>query len=140
MKRTASARWNGDLKQGKGTLTTQSGTLSNTPYAFTMRFGEEKGTNPEELIGAAHAGCFTMALSGALSSAGHVPEQLDTKATVTLELVDGNQTITSSHLECTGRVPGIDKATFDAIAEKIRAGCIVSRALTAKISLSTVLL
>src|SRR6202048_3508891 len=115
MKRTASAVWNGDLKQGKGTLSTPSGVLKETPYSFSTRFENGIGTNPEELIAAAHAGCFTMALSAALGRAGFTPEKLATNATVTLEQVSGNWTISTVDLQLTGRVPGIDGKKFDEI-------------------------
>src|SRR5260370_1252689 len=116
MKRIASATWLGDLKQGKGTLTTQSGVLKDTPYSFTARFENGIGTNPEELIAAGHAGCFTMALSAFLGTAGFTPEKLATQATLTLEQVQGNWTITAIHLELTARVPGIGREKFDEIA------------------------
>src|SRR5437870_3351612 len=117
MKRTASAVWNGDLKQGKGTLTTQGGVLDKTPYSFAARFEQGVGTNPEELIAAAHAGCFTMQLSAFLSEAGFAPEELSTKATLTFEQVDGTWTITTIHLDLSARVPGIDAAKFEELAD-----------------------
>jgi len=135
MKRTASAAWTGDLKQGKGTLSTQSGVLKQTPYSFSTRFENAAGTNPEELIAAAHAGCFTMALSAALGRAGVTPERLATDATVTLEQVSGNWTITTVDLQLTARVPGIDAKKFNEIAADAKANCPVSRVLNAKISL-----
>ena len=135
MKRTASAAWSGDLKQGKGALTTQSGVLKETPYSFSTRFENGIGTNPEELIAAAHAGCFTMALSAALGRAGFTPQKLVTNATVTLEQVSGNWTISTVDLQLTGRVPGIDAKKFDEIAADAKANCPVSRVLNAKISL-----
>jgi lipoyl-dependent peroxiredoxin len=135
MKRTASAAWSGDLKQGKGALTTQSGVLKETPYSFSTRFENGIGTNPEELIAAAHAGCFTMALSAALGCAGFTPQKLATNATVTLEQVSGNWTISAVDLQLTGRVPGIDAKKFDEIAADAKANCPVSRVLNAKISL-----
>ncbi len=140
MERKASARWNGDLKQGKGVLSTESGTLSDTQYAFSSRFENGKGTNPEELIGAALAGCFSMALSNALASAGHEPKEVKTEARVTLEKVEEKMSITTIHLNTTGRVPGLDQATFDSMVEKTREGCIISRALTAKIVVEAKLL
>jgi lipoyl-dependent peroxiredoxin len=136
MKRTASAVWNGDLKKGKGTLSTQSGVLKQTQYSFSTRFENGIGTNPEELIAAAHAGCFTMALSSFLGAAGFTPDELTTQATVSLEQVDGNWTITAIQLDLRGRVPGIDRAQFDEIADKAKAGCPVSRVLKAEISLT----
>jgi osmotically inducible protein OsmC len=135
MKRTASARWTGDLKQGKGTLTTPSGVLSETPYSFTTRFEDAKGTNPEELIAAAHAGCFTMALSAFLGRAGFTPQQLATQATLTLEQVQGNWTITTIHLEVNARVPNIGREKFVEIAADAKANCPVSRLLKATITL-----
>ena len=137
MKRTASAVWNGDLKTGKGSLSAPGGVLNKTPYSFTSRFENGAGTNPEELIAAAHAGCFTMALSAALGQAGFVPQELSTKATLALEQVSGNWTITTIHLDLTGRVPGIDAAKFEAIARDAKANCPVSRVLKAEITLST---
>src|SRR5580704_7885783 len=116
MKRTASAIWNGDLKQGKGTISTQSGVLKDTAYSFTTRFESGVGTNPEELIAAAHAGCFTMALSAFLGRAGFTPEKLSTQATLSLEQVQGNWTITGVHLDTTARVPGIGPEKFAEIA------------------------
>jgi len=136
MKRTASAEWNGDLKQGKGLLQTQSGVLKQTPYSFSTRFENGIGTNPEELIAAAHAGCFTLALSAALGKAGFTPEKLATQASLTLEQVEGNWTITTIHLDLTGRVPGINAQRFSDIAADAKANCPVSRVLKANISLS----
>lgn len=136
MKRTASAVWQGDLKQGKGTLSTESSVLDKAQYSFSTRFENGRGTNPEELIAAAHAGCFTMALSAALGKAGHVPTKLTTTAAVTLEQVAGNFTITAIHLDLTGSVPGIDQAEFETIAADAKANCPVSRVLKATITLS----
>ncbi|HEY0454886.1 MAG TPA: OsmC family protein [Verrucomicrobiae bacterium] len=135
MKRTASATWLGDLKQGKGSLTTGSGTLKETAYSFSARFENGAGTNPEELIAAAHAGCFTMALSASLGKAGFTPERLTTQASLNLEQVNGNWTITTIQLDLTAKVPGIAKDKFDAIAADAKANCPVSRVLNAKISL-----
>jgi lipoyl-dependent peroxiredoxin len=140
MKRTASAVWNGDLKQGKGTVSTQSGVLKQTQYSFSTRFENGVGTNPEELIAAAHAGCFTMAVSAFLGAEGFKPDELSTLASLTLEQVDGNWTITAIHLDLTGKVPEIDAAKFDEIADKAKAGCPVSRVLKAEISLTKKLL
>ena len=140
MKRTASAVWNGDLKQGKGTVSTQSGVLKQTQYSFSPRFEKGVGTNPEELIAAAHAGCFTMAVSAFLGAEGFKPDELSTEATLALEQVDGNWTITTIHLDLKGKVPGIDAAKFDEITEKAKAGCPVSRVLKADISLTKELL
>jgi len=136
MKRNASAVWNGDLKTGKGTLSAPGGVLNNTPYSFTSRFENGPGTNPEELIAAAHAGCFTMALSAFLGGAGFTPQELSTRATLSFDQVDGNWTITSIHLDLTGRVPGIDAAKFEEIANNAKANCPVSRVLKAEITLS----
>ncbi|HZV32975.1 MAG TPA: OsmC family protein [Verrucomicrobiae bacterium] len=136
MKRTASATWNGDLKQGKGTLSAPGGVLNKTPYSFTSRFENGPGTNPEELIAAAHAGCFTMALSAFLGRAGFTPTELSTQATLSLEQVNGNWTITGIHLDLTGKVPGIDAPKFEEIAKDAKANCPVSRLLKADISLS----
>lgn len=135
MQRHASAVWQGTLKEGKGTLSTQSGVLQATPYSFSGRFESGAGTNPEELIAAAHAGCFTMALGAKLSAAGFPPEKLSTRANVTLEQVQGNWTITTIHLELTGKVPGVERAKFDELANDAKANCIISRALTAQITL-----
>jgi osmotically inducible protein OsmC len=136
MKRTASAVWQGDLKKGQGVLSTQSGVLNKTQYSFATRFENGIGTNPEELIAAAHAGCFTMALSAFLGNAGFTPGELSTGATLTLEQVEGNWTITAIHLDLSGRVPGIDAAKFDEIADQAKAGCPVSRVLKADITLT----
>ncbi len=136
MKRTASARWQGDLKQGKGTVSSESKVLDQTAYSFSTRFENGRGTNPEELIAAAHAGCFTMALSAALGKAGNVATQLDTTAAVTLEQVGGNWTISAIHLDLTGSVPGLDQAKFEAIAADAKANCPVSRVLNAAITLT----
>jgi osmotically inducible protein OsmC len=135
MKRTASAAWSGDLKQGKGTISTQSGVLKDTQYSFSTRFENGVGTNPEELIAAAHAGCFTMALSAALGKAGFTPQNLATSAAVTLEQVSGNWTISAVDLQTHARVPGIEARKFDEIAADAKANCPVSRVLNAKISL-----
>ena len=135
MKRTGSAAWQGDLKQGKGTLSTQSGVLKDTPYSFTTRFENGAGTNPEELIAAAHAGCFTMATTASLGRAGFVPEKLSTQATLTLEQVDGQWTITAIHLELEARIPGIEPQRFDEIAADAKADCPVSRVLNAEVTL-----
>ena len=131
MKRTASAVWQGTIREGRGTLTTQSGVLEQTPYSFRSRFADGQETNPEELIGAAHAGCFAMALSGQLGSAGHPAERLAVAATVSLEQVDGKWTITAIHLDLDARVPGIDKAKFEQLAQEAKANCPVSRVLAA---------
>lgn len=135
MKRTASAVWLGDLKQGKGSLSTQSGVLKETQYSFATRFENGAGTNPEELIAAAHAGCFTMALSASLGKAGFTPEKLSTQATLTLEQVEGNWTITTILLELNARIPGIARDKFEEIAADAKANCPVSRVLNARITL-----
>jgi osmotically inducible protein OsmC len=139
MKRTASASWTGDLKNGKGGLTTQSRVLNATPYSFSTRFENGAGTNPEELIAAAHAGCFTMALSLMLANAGFVPQQLSTEATLSFEQVNGSWTITAVDLNTRGRVPGIDGQKFAAIAADAKANCPVSRVLKAAITLHAAL-
>lgn len=135
MKHTASAQWQGSLKDGSGTLSTGSGALVDKPYSFKTRFEGEPGTNPEELIGAAHAGCFSMAFSLILGQAGFTPEKISTVATITLEQKDGGFAITSSHLEVTARIPGIDDATFQDLANKAKAGCPVSKLLNAAITM-----
>lgn len=137
MDRTSKARWTGDLKTGNGTISTPSGVLNDAPYTFLTRFENAKGTNPEELIGAAHAGCFTMAVSAGLTKAGHIADSLDTTATVTLDNVNGAPTVTKVHLQLNGKVPGIDKAAFDAIAADAKKNCPISRLLNAEISLET---
>jgi osmotically inducible protein OsmC len=129
MKRKASAVWRGGLKDGKGTISSESGVLKETQYSFSTRFENGLGTNPEELIGAAHAACFSMALSAALERAGTPVESVQTNATVTLRLVDGTPTITKIELVTRGRVPGIDEATFVKEAEGAKVNCPVSRAL-----------
>src|SRR6195256_4435576 len=113
MQRKGSAIWQGDLKTGKGTVSTDSGVLSQTQYSFSTRFESGKGTNPEELIAAAHAGCFTMALSAQLGSAGFTPEKLETTAAVTLEKLEAGFTITKIHLDVTAKIPGVDQAAFE---------------------------
>jgi osmotically inducible protein OsmC len=129
MDRNASAVWHGTLKEGKGTISTQSGTLKETQYSFAARFAEGVGTNPEELIAAAHAGCYTMALSSQLTQAGLTPDTIETKAVVTLDLHGEAPTITKIHLTNTSKVPGIDKAKFDELANKAKLGCPVSKVL-----------
>jgi osmotically inducible protein OsmC len=136
MKRTASAIWSGDLKSGHGALATHSGVLKDTPYSFATRFEGAQGTNPEELIAAAHAGCFTMALSASLGAAGFTPKRLATQATVSLELASGNWSITSVHLENEAWVPGITTERFAQIAGDAKANCPISRLLRADISLN----
>ena len=135
MKRTASAVWNGSLKEGKGVISSQSGVLSDTPYSFAMRFGEERGTNPEELIAAAHAGCFSMALSAGLGKAGFEPVRIKTQALLDLENVEGSWKITTIRLETTARIPKITPSQFETIAQDAKANCPVSQVLRANISL-----
>ncbi|MBA1146474.1 OsmC family protein [Ectothiorhodospiraceae bacterium WFHF3C12] len=135
MKRNASAVWQGGLQDGKGTLTTDSGVLQTTPYSFATRFEDEKGTNPEELIGAAHAGCYSMALSMILGQANLTPERIETHAQVTLEEDGGGFSITAVHLNVTANVPGADQATFDKCANDAKAGCPVSKVLNAEITM-----
>jgi lipoyl-dependent peroxiredoxin len=140
MERSASAIWHGDLKQGTGSLTTQSHVLNNTPYSFHTRFEDAAGTNPEELIAAAHAGCFTMALSSQLTSAEHPPSTIETTATVTMETTDDGPTITRIHLSTHATIPGIEKAMFDELAKKAKDGCPISRLLkSAEITLDATL-
>ncbi|MDX1656591.1 MAG: OsmC family protein [Candidatus Competibacteraceae bacterium] len=126
--RSAQAHWEGDLKSGKGSMKLGSGAYEGQ-FSFKSRFEEGTGTNPEELIGAAHAGCFSMAFSNMLSEAGHVPTRVQTHAKVRLEMVDGAPTITKIHLDCQAQIPGIDESTFQEIAAKAKTGCPVSRAL-----------
>jgi len=139
MKRKASAIWNGELKTGKGTISTESGALSNLQYSFTTRFENGVGTNPEELIAAAHAGCFSMALSAQLGSIGLKPEKIETSATVTMDKLDNNWTITEVLLEVKAKVPGADAAAFNKAANEAKAGCPISRLLNAKITMNAVL-
>lgn len=141
MDRSASAVWHGSLKEGKGVISTQSGTLKETQYSFGTRFADGVGTNPEELIAAAHAGCFTMALSAQLTEAGLVPDSIETTAVVTLDLHDEGPTITKIHLTTKAKVPGVDKAKFDELANKAKVGCPVSKVLkAAEITLDATLL
>ena len=135
MKRSASALWQGDLRTGKGRISTQSGVLKDSQYGFGSRFEEGPGTNPEELIAAAHAGCFTMATTAALTKAGHTAERLATDAVLSLEQVDGAWTITKVHLSLLAKVPGLSEAEFQEIAAGAKANCPVSRVLRAEISL-----
>ena len=135
MQRTGSAHWAGGLKDGKGTVSTPSGVLQGTQYSFSTRFENGAGTNPEELLAAAHAGCFSMALSAQLGNAGMIAESIDTTATVTLEKTDAGFAITASHLDVTVKIPGADKDKFDAAAKAAETGCPVSRVLNARISM-----
>ncbi|MGB5132929.1 MAG: OsmC family protein [Steroidobacteraceae bacterium] len=136
MQRKASAVWQGGIKDGKGSITTASGVLSATPYSFSTRFEGAPGTNPEELIGAAHAACFSMALSLMLGEAGIVPQRIDTEAAVTLDKTDGGFAITKVHLEVNVRAPGADRAKFEAAAAKAKTGCPVSKVLNAAITMN----
>ena len=135
MKRKASVQWRGDLKTGKGTVSTESSVLQDTPYSFAKRFGEERGTNPEELVAAAHASCFTMALSAELGKANLVPERLSTTCTITLDNADGGWSITESHLELTAKVPGATEESFRKAAEAAETGCPISKLFKTKITL-----
>jgi osmotically inducible protein OsmC len=127
--RSGSARWSGDLQGGGGTITVGEGGLFEGPFSFKSRFEDGEGTNPEELIAAAHAGCFTMALSAILGQEGHAPESIETSARAGLRNIDGKPTIESMTLKTEGRVPGIDEAQFQQFAEQAKADCVVSRAL-----------
>jgi osmotically inducible protein OsmC len=138
--RSGSAQWSGGIKDGKGAISAESGALKGYPYGFASRFEGLPGTNPEELIGAAHAGCFTMALSLILGEAKLVAERMDTTAKVTLEQVDGGFAITAVHLTLRAKIPGADEATFAALAAKAKAGCPVSKLLKTDISLDATLL
>jgi len=135
MTRKASAVWQGDLKGGKGTVSTDSGVLSNTQYSFNTRFENGKGTNPEELIAAAHAGCFTMALSAQLGTMNFTPQSLRTSAKLTLEKLDAGWTISKIHLDVSARVPGISASAFESAAVSAKANCPVSRLLKAEITM-----
>lgn len=136
MKRKASAVWQGGLKDGKGSISTDSGVLSDTQYSFSTRFEDGIGTNPEELIAAAHAGCFSMALSGQLGAAGLTAESIDTTATITLEKTDAGFTITESHLDVTVKIPGASQEAFETAANNAKAGCPISRLLNTKITMN----
>jgi osmotically inducible protein OsmC len=133
--RKGSASWSGGIKDGKGTISTESGALAKHPYGYAMRFEGVKGTNPEELIGAAHAGCFTMALSGVLGKANLTATSMDTTATVTLEQKDGGFSITAIHLELKAQVPGTDQAKFAELANAAKENCPVSKLMKAEITL-----
>ena len=140
MKRTGTAVWNGSGKDGSGNLTTQSTTLNKTQYSYKSRFEEGVGTNPEELIAAAHAGCYTMALAFGLQGAGLTADSLETTATITFEPVDGVPTIKSSHLVLKAKIPGVTNEKFQELAKAAEQGCPVSRVLKAEISLDATLL
>jgi osmotically inducible protein OsmC len=135
MKRKASAAWNGGLKDGKGAITTESGVLKDTQYSFSTRFENGIGTNPEELIAAAHAGCFTMALSGQLGGANLKADHIATIATVMLEKLDAGWTLTAVHLDVSAKVPGASAEAFDTAAKNAKAGCPISRVLNATITM-----
>jgi osmotically inducible protein OsmC len=139
MKRSASAAWQGSLKDGKGSISTQSGVLKDAQYGFNTRFEDGPGTNPEELIGAAHAGCFTMALSAQLGEAGMTAESLKTIATVTLDKVEGGFSISAVHLDLVAKIPGATRQAFETVANNAKLNCPVSKLLTAKITLAATL-
>jgi osmotically inducible protein OsmC len=136
MQRKASAVWKGGLKDGKGMVSATSGVLSNTPYSFATRFENTPGTNPEELIAAAHAACFSMALSAQLGAANLTPESINTSATLTLDKLDAGWTITTIQLDVSARVPQADESSFNKAAENAKAGCPVSKVLNAKITMN----
>lgn len=136
IKRSGSAVWQGGLKDGKGAISTESGALAGHPYGYAARFEGVKGTNPEELIGAAHAGCFTMALSLILGEAGLTAERMETKATVTLEKQEAGFAITAIHLDLTATIPGTDDAKFQELATKAKEGCPVSKLLDTEITMT----
>ena len=140
MKTHGSAAWSGGIKEGRGSISTNSGALKDYPYGFASRFEGKPGTNPEELIGAAHAGCFTMAFSLLLGEANLTAEQMDTKAEVTLEKVGDGFSITAVHLTLQAKIPGADQATFEELTAKAKAGCPVSKLLNATITLDATLL
>lgn len=136
MIRKASAEWNGGLKDGKGVVSTESGVLERTQYSFGTRFENGKGTNPEELIAAAHAGCFSMALSAQLGGAGVTPESIRTSAELTMEKLDSGWTVTKVHLDVVARIPGVDPAVFDKAAAAAKEGCPISKLLKATITMN----
>jgi osmotically inducible protein OsmC len=135
MQRKASAIWKGGLKDGKGSVSSASTVLNNTPYSFSTRFENAAGTNPEELIAAAHAACFSMALSAQLGGANLTPSSIETSATLTMDKLDSGWTITAIHLDVVGKVPGADNAKFQELAGNAKAGCPVSKVLNAKITM-----
>ncbi|NLU12803.1 MAG: OsmC family protein [Gammaproteobacteria bacterium] len=139
MHKTASAHWAGNLKQGKGTISTESGALKDNPYGFNTRFENQPGTNPEELIGAAHAGCFSMAFAMLLGEENFTPDSIETQATVTLEKQSDGFAVTAVHLEMQSRIPGIEQSKFAEIADKAKSGCPISKLLNAKITLDATL-
>ncbi|HEX4144280.1 MAG TPA: OsmC family protein [Pirellulales bacterium] len=140
IKRRGSAAWQGGIKDGKGSISTESGALNAYPYGFASRFEGQKGSNPEELIGAAHAACFTMALSLILGEAKLTAEQMETSAEVTLEQVEGGWAVTSSHLTLKAKIPGADQAKFEELAGKAKAGCPISKLLKTNITLDAKLM
>ena len=135
MKRSASALWQGGLKDGQGTVSTESGALKETPYSFGTRFEGRPGTNPEELIAAAHAGCFSMALSAELGKAGMTPETIRTAAVLTMDKLESGWTVTLIHLDVTVKIPNADQGRFDAAANAAKSGCPISRLLNTKITM-----
>ena len=135
MKRKASAVWRGGLKDGKGAISSESGVLKETQYSFSTRFENGIGTNPEELIAAAHAGCFSMAFSAELGKAGITPESIHTTATITMDKTDAGWTVTESHLDVTAKIPGVDQAKFIAAANAAKGGCPISRLLKANVTM-----
>ena len=135
MKRSASAVWEGNLIDGQGTISTESGVLSQTSYSFSTRFENGRGTNPEELVAAAHAGCFSMALSAELGKASITPKSIHTTANLTMKRLEAGWTVTAIHLDVNARIPGGDKARFEAAANAAKAGCPISRLLNAKITM-----
>jgi osmotically inducible protein OsmC len=139
MKRSGSTRWNGGLREGKGAVSTESRALENYSYSFFTRYGEKPGTNPEELLGAAHAACFTMSFVRMLGMANFVPEQVDSKSDVVIEKDGDGFSITSVHLIVTAKIPGIDRDTFQSIASRAKAWCPVSKLMNAEISLEVTL-
>lgn len=140
MIRKGSAEWSGGLKDGRGTVSTESGALSGVPYNFSMRFENARGTNPEELVAAAHAGCFSMALSGQLGAAGMTPESIRTTAQVTLEKADGGFAVTAIHLDVAARIPGAERTAFEKAANDAKAGCPISKLVNAKVTMDAKLL
>ena len=136
MKRKASAVWRGGLKDGKGTISSESGVLKETPYSFSTRFENGIGTNPEELVAAAHAGCFSMAFSAELGKAGITPESIHTTANITMDKTDAGWTVTESHLDVAAKIPGVDPAKFTAAANAAKAGCPISRLLKANVTMN----
>jgi osmotically inducible protein OsmC len=140
MKRFGSTRWNGGLREGMGAVSTESRALENYPYSFLTRYGEKPGTNPEELLGTAHAACFTMSFVRMLGMANFVPEQVDSKSDVVIEKDGDGFSITSVHLTITAKIPGIDRDTFQSIAAKAKAGCPVSKLMKVEIGFGATLL